>query len=83
MKRNILVPLITPFNKDYSVNYKKLKELVEFNLNKGADGFYVGGSSAECFLLTIEERKKILETVIIFIKKYLVNIKKLEQLIFI
>ena len=64
MKKNILVPLITPFNKDYSVNYKKLKELVAFNLGKGADGFYVGGSSAECFLLTVEERKKILETVV-------------------
>ena len=28
---------------------------------KGADGVYVGGSSAECFSLTQEERKKVLE----------------------
>ncbi len=64
MKKNILVPLITPFNKDYSVNYKGLKKLIEYNLKQGADGFYVGGSSAECFFLTTEERKKILETVV-------------------
>ena len=64
MKKNIIVPLITPFNKDYSVNYDRLKDLVEYNLKNGADGFYVGGSSAECFFLTTEERKKVLETVV-------------------
>ena len=55
--------LLTPFSADGSVNYKALKELVRFNLNKGVSGFYVCGSTSEAFLLTGDERKNILETV--------------------
>ncbi len=59
----ILVPLITPFNEDESVNYDALQQLVKKCLDDGADGFYAVGSSAECFLLTESEKKKSLEAV--------------------
>lgn len=59
----IIPALITPFHADYSINYTALKQLVNHLIARGVGGFYVCGSTAECFLLTEEERKKVLETV--------------------
>lgn len=55
--------LLTPFDVSGAVNYDALRELVQFNLEKGVNGFYVCGSTSEAFLLSHEERKKVLETV--------------------
>ena len=63
MKKEFLVPIVTPFKDDFSVDYKCLARLVEY-LKPNVDGFYVSGSTGECFYLTMEERKNILETVI-------------------
>ena len=60
-KADILVPLLTTFNKDGSIDYDTFAKIERYVLDKGADGVYVGGSSAECFSLTQEERKKVLE----------------------
>lgn len=60
-KADILVPLFTTFNKDGSIDYDTFAKIERYVLDKGADGVYVGGSSAECFSLTQEERKKVLE----------------------
>lgn len=54
--------LLTPFTSN-GINRKVLGELVEYNINKGVKGFYVGGSTAEAFLLTEEERNAVYETV--------------------
>ena len=63
-KADILVPLFTTFNKDGSVDYDTFAKIERYVLDKGADGVYVGGSSAECFSLTQEERKQLLELAI-------------------
>ena len=55
--RGLFSALLTPFNADSSVNLDAMKKLVEFNLENGIDGFYVGGSTGEGLLLTNEERK--------------------------
>jgi len=60
-KADILVPLFTTFKKDGSIDYETFDKAAKYVLDKGADGLYVGGSSAECFLLTQEERKETLE----------------------
>ena len=60
----ILVPLMMPFREDETIDHDALRRLVRYELDEGADGIYAGGSSAECFLLTPEERKEALETVI-------------------
>ena len=60
-KADILVPLFTTFNKDGSIDYDTFAKIERYVLDKGADGVYVGGSSAECFSLTQDERKKVLE----------------------
>lgn len=62
--KGILAALITPFNKDGSINYPVLNEVIDYELSQGIDGFYVGGSTSECFLLSVEERKKLVEAVV-------------------
>ncbi len=64
LQNKILVPVITPYKEDGSVNYEALKKHVRFVLDCGADGIYPGGSSAECFLMNDDEREKVMETCI-------------------
>ena len=45
------------------VSVEGTKALVEFLIEKGVAGLYVGGSSGECIYLSVEERKKTLEAV--------------------
>jgi len=59
----IFPALITPYGRDGKINETALSQLVKMNLEKGVSGFFVGGSSGEAFLLTLEERKYILEIV--------------------
>ena len=61
--KGIFTALLTPFDSDNKVNIRELKKLVNFNLDKGVKGFYVGGSTAEAFLLSANERKQIMEAV--------------------
>ena len=62
--RGIYPALPTPMLADGAVNYAGLERLVDFEIAQGVDGLYVGGSTAESFLLTEEERMKIAETVL-------------------
>lgn len=59
----IFPALLTPFDKDNKVNEKELEKLVKYNVEKGVAGFYVGGSTAEAFLLSTKERMQILDVV--------------------
>lgn len=61
--KGIFTALLTPFDKNYKVNEKELEKLVKFNIEKGVTGFYVGGSTAEAFLLSTDERKQIMDVV--------------------
>ena len=61
--KGIFTALLTPFDKNNRVNEKELEKLVKFNLEKGVRGFYVGGSTAEAFLLSTDERKQIMDVV--------------------
>ena len=62
--KGIFPALFTPFTNENKINKEALKKLVRMNINKGVDGFYVGGSTSEAFLLSINERKEILEIVL-------------------
>jgi N-acetylneuraminate lyase len=62
--RGIYPALPTPMSADGAINYACLRDLVDFEIAQGIDGLYVGGSTAESFLLTEEERIKIAETVL-------------------
>lgn len=58
----IMPALITPLNEDNkTVNEKTARDLIEFQLGQGADGFYVLGSTGEGLVLDERERMKMLE----------------------
>lgn len=61
--KGLFSALLTPFNEDNSINFDSLEKLVEFNLENGIDGFYVGGSTGEGLLLSPEERMQVFECV--------------------
>ena len=63
--RGIYPALLTPMSDDGStVNYAALRQLVEMQIQCGVHGFFVCGGSGEGILLTTEERRQILETVL-------------------
>lgn len=47
---------ITPYDGEGRVNGTALQTVMRRNIEEGAAGFFVGGSSGECFLLTEAER---------------------------
>lgn len=58
----IIPALLTPFDGAGRVNTGALEKLIDWNIGKGVNGFYVGGSTAEAFLLSEEERNTVYET---------------------
>lgn len=52
---------VTPYKSDGSINPGLLETLMRRNITEGASGFFAGGSSAECFLLTESERIAVFE----------------------
>lgn len=61
--KGIYPALITPYTPKNKINEKALRQVVDLNIKKGVDGFYVSGSTGEAFVLSTEERKQILEIV--------------------
>lgn len=56
--------LVLPCNDDESINWDSLRRLVDRQIEDGVEGFYCCGSSGEGLLMTLEERKKFVETVV-------------------
>lgn len=61
--KGIIPALITPMDNNGQVNYASLRQLINFLIKQGADGFYACGSTSECFLLEDSERRRIIEVV--------------------
>ena len=56
--------MMTFFDKEENVDTECTRRMVEFMLEHGADGFYLTGSTGECFTMTVEERNLVVDTVI-------------------
>lgn len=61
--RGIYPALVTPYTADNNICEQSLRAIVDMNIKKGVSGFYVGGSTGEAFVLSLEERKSVLEIV--------------------
>lgn len=59
--KGIFTALLTPFDGDGKLNEQALGQLIENNIAAGVSGFYVTGSTAEVFLLTPEERRRVMQ----------------------
>lgn len=60
----LFAALVTPYTPDGDVDYNMIKKIVRHLIDSGISGFYVCGSTGEAFLLSVEERKRILEAVV-------------------
>jgi len=58
------VALVTPFKKDYSVDYEALEKLVEFQIEGGVDYFVVLGTTGETPTLSDDEKREVIRTVL-------------------
>ena len=61
--KGIIPAFYACYDEKGDVSVEGTKALVEFLIEKGVAGLYVGGSSGECIYLSVEERKKTLEAV--------------------
>src|ERR1700730_2194468 len=62
--RGVLVPGLTPFRSDLSVDEQRFVAHCKWLLEQGADGLAVFGTTSEANSLSIEERKNLLERLI-------------------
>lgn len=56
--------LATPFTTDGAIDIASLQNLVRFQIDKGIHGFTILGVMGEAAKLTVEERKRVVDTVI-------------------
>ncbi len=59
-----IVALVTPFHADGSVNFEKIKELVNWHIAEGTDAILALGTTGESATMTHEEDDAVLRTVI-------------------
>ena len=57
------VALITPFNKDLSVDHKSLENIVEHNISNGTDYLVISGTTGESVTITDSEKTDIINTI--------------------
>lgn len=62
MKKNIFIgcgtALVTPFTED-GVDFDTLKDLIDFQINQGADALIILGTTGESSTMTLEEKKQV------------------------
>lgn len=54
------VALVTPMHPDLSVNYEKLSELIEFQIQNRTDAIVITGTTGEASTLTDEEHLQVI-----------------------
>lgn len=57
------VALVTPFNKDYSIDFDGLRNLVNYQIDNGTDFLVVQGTTGESPTLSMDEKLKVLDLV--------------------
>ena len=60
MFKGAYTALVTPF-KDGKINYNKMAELIEFQINEGIDGLVVCGTTGESATLSDKEKRKLIK----------------------
>lgn len=58
------VALITPFNKDFGVDYNALENIVNFNIDNGINYLVISGTTGESVTITKEEKTAITQAII-------------------
>jgi len=67
--KGIYTPVVTPFRKNYKIDFGSLEKILKFLLKKKIHGIVVGGTTGEYFSLNFQERIQLFE----FVKKIVGN----------
>ncbi len=59
--RGIYPALLTPIDEEGRILEQGMKRLLDWEMACGADGFYVGGATGECYSMEEASRKRLLE----------------------
>lgn len=59
--QGLIVPLVTPFHADESIDFDGYKKVIDHCIDGGMDGILVGGSTGEYHMMTLEERKELIK----------------------
>lgn len=59
-----ICPVITPFKQNGEVDYEKMSDLINWQIESGSHGISVTGTSGEPSSLTVDERLKVMENAI-------------------
>ena len=61
--------IVTPFNRNGSVDFGKLRELIELQVKNGIDGIVPVGTTGESPTLDVKEHEQVIETTIATVNK--------------
>ena len=62
--RGIIPPILTPMNEDESINVAELRNQVNRMIEAGCHALFPFGTNGEGYILSGEEKKLVLETVV-------------------
>jgi len=55
------VAIVTPFYDDYTINYKKLNELIDFHVENETDAIIIAGTTGESSTMEIDEQVELIK----------------------
>lgn len=62
------VAIVTPMKDNFDVNYEKLEELIDFQIDNGTDCIIIAGTTGESSTLTMEEHHEVIKAAVKFTK---------------
>ena len=63
------VAIVTPMNQDGTVNYEKIKEIIDFQIENGTDAIITCGTTGESSTMSHDEHKKVMKFMIDYVDK--------------
>ena len=62
--KGVIPAMITPFDKNENIDEAGMRECIQHLIKKNVNGLYITGSTGEAFLMSTEERKRVVEIVV-------------------
>ena len=57
----IYVPVVTPYQENFSIDFERLAEIIEFLINAGVHGIISAGTTGEYYAQTMQERFELMK----------------------
>lgn len=67
--KGIIVPIVTPMNKDESINFDELKKNINRLINAGVHGIFPCGTNGEAYILSKEEKIELFKKTVEYVDK--------------